>query len=152
MWIKLAKCFARANQPNKGPFSDTSSAVSGSGSRSRLSEYVSDWHPLSVGTSSPRGGEAEHNGPAAEAGMASPLLKLLDSMVPWMESACCCCLCKVAWEERRTTLRQRQTLNAKLRTQTKKRVLCCLLKGRFQIQRCVSMAAMLSTIHGSVYK
>lgn len=93
---------APAHRPNKGPFSDTSSAGSGSGSRSMLSEYVSDWPPLSVGSSSPAG-EAAHNWPAADACMVSPLLKLLDSCI--IESTCCC-FCKAAWDKRKTTQRQ----------------------------------------------
>lgn len=94
------------HQPSNGPFSETSSAGSGSCSRSKLSEYESDWPPLTVGSSSPTGGVAAHSCPAAEAGMGSPLLKLLDSSVLCpIRSACCCCFCKAAWNQKKHTRR-----------------------------------------------
>lgn len=105
-----------AHPPNKGPFSETSSAGSGSGSRSMPSEYESDWPPLTVGASSPTGGDAAHSGPAAEARVGSPLLKLLESRVPCTKSACCCCFCKAAWDKRKDNVK---TLNNKPGTQTK---------------------------------
>ncbi len=92
------------HKPNKGPFSETSSTGSGSGSLSILSEYESDWPPLTVGASSPAGGGAAHSGPAAEAGTGSPLLKLLDSRLLCTMDSTCCCFCKAAWDQRKTTL------------------------------------------------
>lgn len=92
-------------KPLKGPFSENSSAGSGSGSLSMLSEYESEWPPLTVGASSLAGGKAVHNCPTPEAEIGSPLLKLLASTVAFAnESACCCCFCKAAWDERKITL------------------------------------------------
>lgn len=95
----------KGHQPSKGPFSETSSASSGSCSRSMLSEYESDWPPLTVGTSSPAGAEA-HNRPAAEVGTGSPLLKPLTSKVPCPIKSACCCFCKAAWNGRKTRSQQ----------------------------------------------
>lgn len=79
-----------------------------------LSEYVSDWPPLSVGISSPAGAEAAHNAPAAEAEMVSPL-KLLDSMVVCTTESTCCCLSKAAFGKRKTTQSQEMVNKIKIR-------------------------------------
>lgn len=86
------------HKPNIGPFSETSSAGSGSGSRSMLSEYESEWPPLTVGASSLADGEVTQDGPAAEAGMGSLLFKLPPLSVA---KSVCCCFCNAAWEERK---------------------------------------------------
>ena len=84
--------------PSKGPFSETSSAASASGSRSMLSEYESDWPPFTMGPSSPLEGSVAQRGEAAliNAWSPPPPPQLLASRVACTTPSSAC-FCRAAW-------------------------------------------------------